>query len=70
MGSWIMQSEMRDPCRLAIFNRAIVFQSISLHKKIFRGPICGCIDNYNEMSAPECIKKFCEYLALIQEKES
>jgi len=34
------------------------------------GPIFGVLDNYNEVSVQERIKKLCEYLASIQEKES
>jgi mono/diheme cytochrome c family protein len=34
------------------------------------GPIFGVLDNYNEVSVQERIKKLCEYLASLQEKES
>jgi mono/diheme cytochrome c family protein len=34
------------------------------------GPIFGSMDNYNELSVQQRIKKLCDYLASIQEKES
>ena len=34
------------------------------------GPIFGSMENYNELSVQQRIKKLCDYLASIQEKES